>query len=247
MNMMNGITEFVIYPAIDLRGGRVVRLAQGDPNRETVYSDDPLETARRWESEGAVWLHVVNLDGAFGEATAANGLALAEILRVGLKVQLGGGMRNIDGISRALDSGVSRIVIGTAAIENPKLVDVAMRKFGPEKIAAGIDARGGKANIRGWTASSSVSAVDLGKRLAEQGVRWCVFTDIERDGVSAGVNIPATVDLAEQTGLQVIASGGVSSAEDVAAAARAGLPGIIIGRALYEGSLTLQAALETLR
>jgi phosphoribosylformimino-5-aminoimidazole carboxamide ribotide isomerase len=222
-------------------------LAQGDPNRETVYSDDPLETARRWESEGAVWLHVVNLDGAFGEATAANGLALAEILRVGLKVQLGGGMRNIDGISRALDSGVSRIVIGTAAIENPKLVDVAMRKFGPEKIAAGIDARGGKANIRGWTASSSVSAVDLGKRLAEQGVRWCVFTDIERDGVSAGVNIPATVDLAEQTGLQVIASGGVSSAEDVAAAARAGLPGIIIGRALYEGSLTLQAALETLR
>jgi phosphoribosylformimino-5-aminoimidazole carboxamide ribotide isomerase len=245
--MINGPSEFVIYPAIDLRGGRVVRLAQGDPNRETVYSDDPLETARRWESEGAVWLHVVNLDGAFGEATAANGLALAEILRVGLKVQLGGGMRNIDGISRALDSGVSRIVIGTAAIENPKLVDVAMRKFGPEKIAAGIDARGGKANIRGWTASSSVSAVDLGKRLAEQGVRWCVFTDIERDGVSAGVNIPATVDLAEQTGLQVIASGGVSSAEDVAAAARAGLPGIIIGRALYEGSLTLQAALETLR
>lgn len=245
--MINGTSEFVIYPAIDLRGGRVVRLAQGDPNRETVYSDDPLETARRWQNEGAVWLHVVNLDGAFGEATASNGLALTEILRVGLKVQLGGGMRTIDGISRALDSGVSRIVIGTAAIENPKLVDVAMRKFSREKIAAGIDARGGKANIRGWTASSSVSAVDLGKRLAEQGVRWCVFTDIERDGVSAGVNIPATVDLAGQTGLQVIASGGVSSAEDVAAAARAGLPGIIIGRALYEGSLTLQTALETLR
>jgi phosphoribosylformimino-5-aminoimidazole carboxamide ribotide isomerase len=245
--MVNVTSEFVIYPAIDLRGGRVVRLAQGDPNRETVYSDDPLETARRWQSEGAVWLHVVNLDGAFGEATAANGLALTEILRVGLKVQFGGGMRNIEGISRALDSGVSRIVIGTAAIENPKLVDVAMRKYGPEKISAGIDARGGKANIRGWTASSSLSAVDLGKRLADQGVRWCVFTDIERDGVSAGVNIPATVGLAEQTGLQVIASGGVSSAEDVAAAARAGLPGIIIGRALYEGSLTLQTALETLR
>jgi phosphoribosylformimino-5-aminoimidazole carboxamide ribotide isomerase len=122
-----------------------------------------------------------------------------------------------------------------------------MRKYGPEKIAAGIDSRGGKANIRGWTASSSLAAVELGKRLYEQGVRWCVFTDIERDGVSAGVNIPATVELARQTGLQVIASGGVSSTQDVEAAAKAGLPGIIIGRALYEGAFTLKAALEGTR
>jgi phosphoribosylformimino-5-aminoimidazole carboxamide ribotide isomerase len=247
MEKMNGTPEFVIYPAIDLRGGRVVRLAQGDPDRETVYSDDPLETARRWQSEGAVWLHVVNLDGAFGESTASNELALAEIIRLGLKVQFGGGMRDLSGIGRALNAGVSRVVIGTAAIENPKLIDVAMRKFGPEKISAGIDARAGKANIRGWTASSAVSSTDLGRRLFAQGIRWCIFTDIERDGVSTGVNIPATAELARETGLQVIASGGVSSIRDVEAVAKAGLPGVIIGRALYEESFTLKTALESVR
>ena len=241
-NDMKG-NRFTIYPAIDLRGGKVVRLAQGDPERQTIYGDDPLEMARRWQAEGASWLHVVNLDGALGESASANEIALSEILRTGLKVQFGGGMRDISGIQRALDAGVARVVIGTAAIENPSLIDVAMRIYGPEKVVVGIDADAGGVKTRGWKQGSKLDPVELGRRIFAQGVRWCVFTDIERDGVSTGINIPATVHLARETGLRVIASGGVSSLQDVEAAARAGLPGIIIGRALYEGALPLQSAL----
>jgi len=236
-------SEFTIYPAIDLRGGKVVRLAQGDPKRQTVYGDDPYETALDWQRQGAAWLHVVNLDGAFGETAAANELALAQILRIGLKVQFGGGLRDISGIKRALDAGVTRVVIGTAAIENPMLIDVAMRKYGPEKVAVGIDSRAGKAQIRGWEDSSKLDAIELGRKMFAQGVRWCVFTDVERDGVSTGVNIPATMELARETGLRVIASGGVASLRDVEKVAQAGLTGIIIGRALYEGTFSLREAL----
>jgi phosphoribosylformimino-5-aminoimidazole carboxamide ribotide isomerase len=238
------MAEFTIYPAIDLRAGKVVRLAQGDPNRQTIYSEDPLETARRWQSEGASWLHVVNLDGAFGERTTANELALGEILRIGLKVQFGGGIRDLSGIQRVLNAGVARVVIGTAAIENPLLIDVAMRKYGEEKVAVGIDARAGKAKIRGWGQDSKLDPVGLGRKVFSQGIRWCVFTDIERDGVSMGVNLPATLALAQSTGLRVIASGGVASLQDVDAVAKASLPGVIIGRALYEDAFTLRAALE---
>jgi phosphoribosylformimino-5-aminoimidazole carboxamide ribotide isomerase len=235
--------EFTIYPAIDLRGGKVVRLAQGDPKRQTVYGDDPYETALRWQSEGATWLHVVNLDGALGQAAAANELALGRILRIGLKVQFGGGMRELSGIKRALDTGVTRVVIGTAAIENPLLIDVAMRKYGAESIVCGIDSRGGKAQIRGWEEGSKLDAIELGRKMFAQGVRLCVFTDVERDGVSTGVNIPATVELARATGLRVIASGGVASLGDVEKVADVGLDGVVIGRALYEGTFTLKEAL----
>jgi phosphoribosylformimino-5-aminoimidazole carboxamide ribotide isomerase len=238
------MTEFTIYPAIDLRSGKVVRLSQGDPKRQTVYSNDPLDTACRWKDEGAAWLHVVDLDSAFGEGTAANEIALAKILQLGLKVQLGGGIRDLSGIQRILDAGIARVVIGTAAIENSSLIDVAMRNYGAEKIAVGIDARAGKAHIRGWGKSSQLDSITLGRKIFSQGVRWCVFTDIERDGVSTGVNIPSTVKLAQETGLQVIASGGVASLQDIENAARAGLPGIIIGRALYEATFTLREALD---
>jgi phosphoribosylformimino-5-aminoimidazole carboxamide ribotide isomerase len=233
----------VIFPAIDLRGGKVVRLSQGDPKRETIYGDDPFIMARRWQREGATWIHLINLDGAFGESTAANEITITEILRLGLKVQFGGGLREISGVKHALDTGVARVVIGTAAIENPLLIEVAMRKYGAERIAVGIDARNGVAQIRGWGEGSQMTAVDLGRKVYAQGVRWCVFTDIERDGVSTGVNIPATLELAQKTGLQVIASGGVASLDDVKKAAAAGLPGLIIGRALYESKVTLKEAL----
>jgi phosphoribosylformimino-5-aminoimidazole carboxamide ribotide isomerase len=238
------MTEFTIYPAIDLRGGKVVRLAQGDPKREKIYSDDPLETARRWKGSGASWLHVVNLDGAFGEDTSANEIALAEILTTGLKVQFGGGLRDLRGIRRALDAGVSRVVIGTAAIENPSLIEVAMRIAGDEVVAIGIDSRAGKVRIRGWEKDSGFDTLDLGRRIFAQGIRLCIFTDIERDGISTGINIPATVRLAQETGLQVIASGGVAALRDVEAVVAAGLPGVIIGRALYAGAFTLEAALQ---
>jgi phosphoribosylformimino-5-aminoimidazole carboxamide ribotide isomerase len=244
---MKTMAEFTIFPAIDLRNGKVVRLAQGDPARQTVYADDPYETALRWQKDGAAYLHIINLDGAFGEATAANELALSQIINSGLKMQLGGGIRDLSGIQRALSAGVSRVIIGTAAINNPTLIDVAMRKFGSEKIVIGIDSRGGKVQIHGWAEGSNLKAIDLGRKMYAQGVRWCVFTDIERDGILSGLNIPATVEMARATGLHVIASGGVASLKDVSGAAKAGLAGVIIGRAIYEGTFTLKEALDCVR
>jgi phosphoribosylformimino-5-aminoimidazole carboxamide ribotide isomerase len=239
--------EFTIFPAIDLRNGKVVRLAQGDPKRETIYAADPSSTALRWQKEGASYLHVVNLDGAFGESTASNELALSRIISSGLKIQLGGGIRDLSGIQRALSSGISRVIIGTAAINNPSFIDVAMRNFGEEKIVIGIDARDGRVQIRGWAQATKLDAVDLGRKMYARGVRWCVFTDVERDGISSGLNIPATVELARETGLRVIASGGVASLVDVVNAAKAGLAGVIIGRAIYEGTFTLKEALDCVR
>jgi len=234
---------FTIYPAIDLRAGKVVRLAQGDPNRQTVYGDDPLAMAERWKSEGATWLHVVNLDGAFGEDASANAKALAAVIRCGLKVQFGGGLRDEASVQRVMDLGVARAVIGTAAIENPVLVDWALDQFGPERIAVGIDAREGKVRIKGWAQESARTALELGQWLRGQGLVWCIFTDVVRDGIGTGVNVPATVELAQETGLNVIASGGVAGVEDVDRVREAGLPGVIIGRALYEGKINLKELL----
>jgi phosphoribosylformimino-5-aminoimidazole carboxamide ribotide isomerase len=237
------IPAFTVFPAIDLRGGKVVRLAQGDPARQTVYADDPLAVAERWKAEGAEWLHVVNLDGAFGDGSIANLQSLLSLLSTGLKVQYGGGLRNETGLRRALDSGAARVVIGTAAIENPALVDWAVRAFGPERVAVSVDAREGIVRIKGWAEAAAVTALDLGQRLRAQGVEWCVFTDVSRDGVGAGVNAAATAELARETGLRVIASGGVSGIEDVRRVRRAGLAGVIIGRALYEGRVNLKELL----
>jgi phosphoribosylformimino-5-aminoimidazole carboxamide ribotide isomerase len=233
-------TTFTIYPAIDLRGGRVVRLAQGDPGRQTVYGDDPAEMARRWQREGAQWLHVVNLDGAFGEAGAANLAALKAIVAVGVPVQFGGGLRDQVSLGAAFQAGVARVVIGTAAVENPQWVAGAVAEFGAERVAVGIDARSGRVRVRGWADDTGVAAVDLAQQMRGLGVAWCVFTDVARDGVGAGVNVPATAELAQATGLKVIASGGVAGAEDVRRVQAAGLAGVIIGRALYEGQVALK-------
>jgi phosphoribosylformimino-5-aminoimidazole carboxamide ribotide isomerase len=203
--------------------------------------------ARRWQAEGAQWLHVVNLDGAFGAAPAAdspNAQALKALLEVGLKVQFGGGLRDEPALHRAFEAGVSRVVLGTAAVENPALVDRALREYGPERVAVGIDARDGQARLRGWTEGAAVTALELGQRLHRQGVAWCIFTDVARDGLGTGANLAATLELARTTGLRVIASGGAAASADVSQARTAGLAGIILGRALYEGRIDLGKVLR---
>jgi len=236
--------SFTIYPAIDLRGGKVVRLKEGDPARMTSYSDDPAETARRWLGEGASWLHVVNLDGAFGDNDNANRLALEAVVKLGARVQFGGGLRSLDAIARTLDMGVNRVVLGTIAIEQPDIVAKALTRFGAERIVVGIDARNGLVRVRGWKENSGISATDLALQMRTVGLRTVIFTDVSRDGLGGGLNIAATRELADVSGLNVIASGGVHTLEDVVAARGANLAGMIIGRALYEGTIDLKEALK---
>jgi phosphoribosylformimino-5-aminoimidazole carboxamide ribotide isomerase len=236
--------SFTIYPAIDLRGGKVVRLKEGDPARMTPYSDDPAETARKWLGEGASWLHVVNLDGAFGEGDNANRAALESILKLGAHVQFGGGIRSMDAIADILKLGVSRAILGTIAIEQPAIVADALTRFGAEQIAIGIDVRDGLVRTRGWKDNSGVSATDLALQMRTVGLGTVIFTDVSRDGLGSGLNIPATRELSEKSGLDVIASGGVHTIEDVIAAKDAGLAGCIIGRALYDGTVDLGKALQ---
>ncbi len=231
--------DFTIYPAIDLRAGKVVRLAEGDPARQTTYGDDPGAMAARWRDAGATWLHVVNIDGEFGEAEAANRAALDAIVAAGVPVQFGGGLRDEAAIVAAFNAGVKRVVIGTAAIENPALVDWALGEYGPDAVAVGLDARDGLVKTRGWGESTGLHAVEVGRQLRLRGVVWCVYTDIARDGLQSGVNVAATQTLSAETGLHVIASGGVGGPADIAAVRAAGLPGVIVGRALYEGTVTL--------
>jgi phosphoribosylformimino-5-aminoimidazole carboxamide ribotide isomerase len=233
-------SAFVVFPAIDLRAGRVVRLAQGDPNRQTTYSDDPLAVAARWGAEGAQWLHLVNLDGAFGESSAAHHQSLSSIVSTGLLIQFGGGLRDKASVRSAFEAGVTRVVLGTAAVEDPALVEWALQEYGPERVAVGIDARDGLVRVRGWAEGARVTPLELSRPFAARGLQWCVFTDVARDGVGAGVNVAAAAELARATGLRVIASGGVHSVADVHAVRAAGLAGVIVGRALYEGHLSLK-------
>ena len=235
--------SFTIYPAIDLRGGKVVRLKEGDPARMTSYSDDPAETARKWLGKGASWLHVVNLDGAFGEGDNANRAALESILKLGAHVQFGGGMRSMESIVDVLKLGVSRAILGTIAIEQPAIVADALTRFGADKIAVGIDERDGLVRTRGWKDNSGVSAIDLALQMRTVGLGTVIFTDVSRDGLGSGLNIPSTRELAERSGLDVIASGGVHTIDDVRAAKDAGLAGCIIGRALYDGTVDLNEVL----
>lgn len=241
-----GADNWMIYPAIDLRHGRVVRLMQGDPDRETAYASDPLHVAERWRGAGAQWVHVVNLDGAFGEGSEENIRALQRILEGtrGLRVQFGGGLRDLASVRRALELGVERVVLGTAAVRNPTLVAAALDAYGPKRVVIGIDAGGGAVRTHGWRESAGVTALELAQQWAGRGVDWLIFTDVARDGTERGLNLEATAQLAEATDLNVIASGGVASLDDVWRAYAANLSGVIIGRALYEGTLSLQDALS---
>lgn len=241
------MSKFTVFPAIDLRNGRIVRLENGDPEKETVFGKNPVKMAQKWLTAGAKWLHVINLDGAFDEAGAANWTALSDIAQLDAKVQFGGGIRSLDDMARALDAGASRVILGTIAIEKPKLVSKAINKFGKKKIAVGIDARNGRVKTRGWMRDTAVNPVDLGKEMKERGVHTIIYTDINRDGVMSGVDVQASVQLSQVTGLEVIASGGVASLEDIHrchAKAEHGLVGVVVGRAIYDGSLDLAEALQ---
>lgn len=239
-----------IYPAIDLRRGRCVRLVQGDPRAETVVSDDPVGTAQHWVGLGAEWLHVVNLDGAFGDQAAAshNIEALHTILNaVEVPIQLGGGLRDLADIETLLSLGVTRVILGTAAVTNPELVPEALAHFGAERIALAIDARDGLVATHGWQQVTDVTAIDLALQMKTLGVKRIIYTDIARDGTLTGVNASACAVLADESGLAVIASGGAASLEDVRrvkAVETFGVEGLIIGKALYADQVDLAQALE---
>ncbi|MEA3399713.1 MAG: 1-(5-phosphoribosyl)-5-[(5-phosphoribosylamino)methylideneamino]imidazole-4-carboxamide isomerase [Armatimonadota bacterium] len=236
--------DWTVYPAIDLRQGRVVRLVQGDPGRETEYADDPLGVARRWQDAGASWVHVVNLDGAFGERSKRNLDALERIVTTGLSVQFGGGLRDLVSIRQALGAGVERVVVGTAAVQRPTVIEAALEAFGAQRVALAIDARAGEVRTHGWQAATELTPMALASAWADRGIRWVVFTDVARDGTGRGLNLGMTVDVARASDLRVIASGGVASLEDVRRTHQAGLSGIVIGRALYEGKIDLRDALQ---
>ncbi len=245
--------EFIIYPAIDLRHGRVVRLRQGDPDAATVFSDDPAAAAQRWAAEGAAWLHVVNLDGALGRGTPADetpiNLARLREIRgaVSLPIQYGGGIRTLDDIASALQLGATRVVLGTVAVRQPEIVGDAVREFGAEAIVVALDARDGYVAVEGWQTSTTIEAGQAARMMRDLGVLRLLFTDVARDGMLSGPNIEATEALATVGGLGVIASGGVATLEQVAALARrstAGIEGAIIGQALYAGELALRDVLR---
>jgi phosphoribosylformimino-5-aminoimidazole carboxamide ribotide isomerase len=235
--------KFTIFPAIDLRKGQVVRLRQGDPNQQTNYSSDPEMIARKMLEQGAEWLHVVNLDGAFGDSSSANLLALTRILRAArdnhANVQFGGGMRSIAQVKEAFDSGVSRVILGSMAIKDPEWVRALVRDFGPERIAVSLDGRKNKVMVAGWQQESDASVTGMAANLRSMGLEWLVYTDIDRDGMQIGSDFDTTITLARETGLKVIASGGVSTVDEVRRLKEHGAAGAIIGKALYEGSVDL--------
>ncbi len=233
-----------LFPAIDLKGGQCVRLKRGEMDQATVYADDPAAQARAWEAAGFRWLHVVDLDGAFA-GESRNGDAVRAILgAVRLPVQLGGGIRGLDGIEAWLSAGVRRVILGSAAAKDPALTREACRAF-PGRIVLGIDARDGMVATEGWAETGALSALDLAARYRDAGAAAIVFTDIGRDGMLAGLNLGATEAMARAVPIPVIASGGLASVEDVRAvrASAAGIAGVILGRALYDGRITPEEAI----
>jgi phosphoribosylformimino-5-aminoimidazole carboxamide ribotide isomerase len=247
----------IVLPAIDLRGGQCVRLLQGEPEEETIYCEDPVSLAQRWQAAGAGWLHVVNLDGAFAGALDADSGTKAlpvnlerfrEIARTtSIPIEFGGGLRTLQDIQMILDLGAARIILGTVAVQQPSLVSDAIDRFGADRIVVGLDARDGVIATHGWQQASHVTAIDLGREMQQRGVRCVIYTDISRDGMLSGVNVSATASLAMQTGLRVIASGGVASIGDIHALRQVeetGVVGVVIGKALYTGAVQLEQAIH---
>ena len=239
----------ILFPAIDLKDGRCVRLKRGEMGSATIFNDDPAAQARAFESAGFGWLHCVDLNGAF-EGRSINGDAIAAIRKaIKLPIQLGGGIRDRGAIDAWLDVGIARIILGTAALRDPQLVKDSARAH-PGKIAVGIDAKDGKVAVQGWAEASEIEVVELARRFEDAGVAAIIFTDIARDGMLGGVNVAATAALANSVRIPIIASGGVSGMSDIEALVAApsrNILGVVIGRALYDGRIDSTAALQRAR
>lgn len=236
----------LIIPAIDLRGGKVVRLRQGKRNEETIYSRDPVDVAQGWKERGAGWLHVVDLDGAFQGSPRNLEILERMVEAVEIAVEFGGGMRAWSDIEQAINIGVERVILGSAAPTNQELVQQAVQVYG-ERIVVAIDARGGKVCTYGWERDSDSSPLRLAKEMKSCGVARIIYTDISRDGTMRGPNIEMTKKIASETGLKIIASGGISTLQEIKELKRLeehGVEGVIIGKALYEGRIELKEAIE---
>ena len=239
----------IVIPAIDIKGGKCVRLLQGQAEKETVFSDDPAAMALRWASQGAQWLHVIDLDGAFEKGPRHPGIIKKILASVEIPIQLGGGIRDEKTVEMYLEMGIRRVIIGTRALEDPAFVRRIARRF-PGRIAVGIDARNGWVAVDGWTRTTRVKAVELARQFEDCGVAAINFTDIHRDGMQTGPNLEETRLLAEQVDIPVIASGGVATLDDIRRLLpleTAGVVGVITGKALYSGSLNFRDALALVR
>lgn len=236
----------IIFPAIDIRGGKCVRLLKGDFNQETVFSDSPADMARKWQAQGAEYLHLVDLDGALA-GSSQNLAAIEEILQaVDIPTELGGGIRSMEQIDQLLAMGITRVILGSVAVKNPDLVREACTKYG-ERIVVGIDAKDGIVAVEGWGKSGNIGVIELAQKMKEAGVKTIIYTDISRDGTLSGVNVEATVKLAQESGVKIVASGGVKSLEDIKALKKqesVGIEGVIAGKSIYMGTLDLTAAIK---
>ena len=233
-----------LYPAIDMKNGKCVRLTQGLFDNVKVYGDSPADMAKLWVSQGATFLHLVDLDGALAGHSVNESAIRAVVQQVDVPVELGGCLRSIEAVKSMLDLGVSRCIIGTKAAERPEFIRELVDAFGPERIVAGVDAKEGMVAVDGWERTSEMTAVDLCLKMKEYGVQHIVYTDISRDGMLSGPNVTYTKMLTEKTGLDVIASGGVSCMEDLDMLYENGILGVIIGKALYENKIHLTEALK---
>lgn len=244
------MNEFILYPAIDIRGGKCVRLLQGDYDRETVYGDSPLAMAKKWEEKGASWIHLVDLDGAKAGHPVNDDTIIDIARQVKVPVQVGGGIRHMDNVRTYLEAGISRVILGTSAIQDRPFVEAALSRYGGQKVAIGIDARDGYAATQGWLETSEVKAVELASALVAKGAQTFIYTDISRDGMLNGPNLNAVKELAAAINQTVIASGGVSQLEDLFTLAQCkeqGVGGAIVGKALYTQRIDLTEAVDRLK
>lgn len=233
-----------IYPAVDIKNGKCVRLKQGNFDDVTVYEQDPVKAAKKWIEQGASYLHIVDLDGA-KQGDSQNEQIIANIVKLSnVPVQTGGGVRSLEDIERKLSKGVARVILGTVAIKQPEIVEQAVQKFGADKIVVGIDAKNGNVAVAGWEEVSDVSALELCLKMKQYGVKTIIYTDIAKDGMMSGVNIDSTKELVQKTGMDIIASGGISNMQDLQNVQDIKAQGVIVGKALYQGTVKLDEIIK---